>query len=1001
MKTQKQKQLAEVNLKKAVEEKSRADHLSRQLDEAKKEIEELSTRKLIEVSAVQQLAKGMDSESVKVKLLKKRLKLEKMQSKHSKEVVKLERNRNSILHHELGRLKLDCDQISQRLYMLNNSFSYNAEGIDDHEKTWNIMKKQRLSNKNYQELDSLQMNLRSGTDFLKPGFPVLDASDPFREAMQHTGPYPVSGGNCTGSISGIDSKLESPRGSKRNMSKSSAINSSTASFSDGQLVGSQEKGAFSVTVPTKLVEENVQQAISHLSTEVVNRKCNETIDVVAENTVKSPVRSNGVGKVNEHSRKRKRIIDAVELIENLYCEGKKFHQQVEEKLSDLHCLLSNKSKKPVEERLHKEREALCGGKWGKWVLTSGLVRNEQKKADRFENECANVCRQVSEIGGELIGTAQASRDGISDPDFSDIASFDEVTDGNYLKLLELDNPADEECYRMAMEMPLSPTLPEFEVQAVEASQANKINPSIKESICNGYSNKNGGHVDCCDIQGLNGNGSGISVAMGKLWDIQVHDAGAEVVSNAPILRSKAMFPFGSDGAAGDDIFQYHVVFSNTEDSNSLSRICDASRSCIAQCSLATHKEWIVRDILFAVKNEEKLLPKEKVCVLFSLLLLNFSIASSSKFGSMYLESNPCLDSFARHVCSLMSDGDGRRIFSEFGCLDESLGLIEDFIIQGRVFVCMDAPSKTMDECHSRSFLRGKIDISPRPASADELVAGSIVLASLCAAFDHIGFICETSYNILMIRGLDRSLVLKMLHVFAYMGGEKFFNFSNYSLVNVLKSIVRFLEGVSNSGNEFCPCVECPFSDDSVSVDTAISFLLERVMQSDNSNTDLTLCDLSDLLSLVELVASNMSWTWTSVKIVPQLMKILESCNAENVVAGVVVLLGQLGRLGVDSVGYEDKGVEFLRQKLSAFLCRDSATSTGLPTQIATVTSMLSLMSSDFRTIIQSNVNPSSITSQSDPAQSIRKWFSLLPKKQQELSSSLLQAASVDKSRDAL
>lgn len=107
------------------------------------------------------------------------------------------------------------------------------------------------------------------------------------------------------------------------------------------------------------------------------------------------------------------------------------------------------------------------------------------------------------------------------------------------------------------------------------------------------------------------------------------------------------------------------------------------------------------------------------------------------------------------------------------------------------------------------------------------------------------------------------------------------------------------------------------------------------------------------------------------------------------------------RLGVDSVGYEDKGVEFLRQKLSAFLCRDSATSTGLPTQIATVTSMLSLMSSDFRTIIQSNVNPSGISSQSDPAQSIRKWFSLLPKKQQDLSSSLLQAASVDKSRDAL
>lgn len=102
------------------------------------------------------------------------------------------------------------------------------------------------------------------------------------------------------------------------------------------------------------------------------------------------------------------------------------------------------------------------------------------------------------------------------------------------------------------------------------------------------------------------------------------------------------------------------------------------------------------------------------------------------------------------------------------------------------------------------------------------------------------------------------------------------------------------------------------------------------------------------------------------------------------------------RLGVDSVGYDDKGVEFLRHELSAFLCRGSATSAGLPTQIATVTSLLGLMSFDFKTIVQSNVNPPAIASQSDLAQSIRKWFSLLPKKQQDLSFSLLQTASVDK-----
>lgn len=474
--------------------------------------------------------------------------------------------------------------------------------------TWNIMKKQRLDVKNYEGLESLQMNLQSGIDLLKPGL-VLDASDPFREAMQHTGPYPpLSGGNCTGSISGIDSKLESPRGFERKMLQSSAINSSTASFSDGQLVGSQEKGAFSVTVPAKLVEENVQPTISNLSAEVTKRKCNETFAVVAENTVRSPVRTNGIARVNGHGRKRKRIIDAVESIENLYCEGKKFHEQVKEKLSDLHFLLNKETKKLFEERLHEERKVACEGKL---VLQNCADSNEQKKADRLENDicgCANVCRQVSKTADELTGTGQASRDGISDLDTNDMASFDEVTDGNYLKLLELDNAADEECYRMAMEMPISPTLPEIEVQDVEASDADKINPLIMEIIGDRLSNKNGGHGDSFDIQGLNGNGSDNYVAMGKSWDRQVQDAGVEVLSNAPISRSKAMFPFGIGlGCAADN--RYYVVFSNTEDSSCISRICNASRTCIAQCSLAIHTEWMVREILFALKTEEKLLPK--------------------------------------------------------------------------------------------------------------------------------------------------------------------------------------------------------------------------------------------------------------------------------------------------------------------------------------------------------------------------------------------------------
>ncbi|XP_068324733.1 uncharacterized protein [Pyrus communis] len=983
VKAEKQKKLVEVNWKKAKEEKFRADHLSRQLDDAKKKIVELSSRKLIDASAVE-LQKDRGAESVEVNYLKKQLKFEKNKKKHAKEVVKLERSRNSILQRELGHLQVEFDQFSQRLGMLNKTFSHSAEGIDDPKK----------------------MNLQSGVKRLKPGSPVLDA----REATQHTAPFLLlSGGNCTDSISGIDSILESPvRGSNRKMLESCAIHSSMESFSDRQLVGSQEK----------LVEENVQPTISNLSAEVTKINCKANAAVVAENSVRSPVRTDGVGRVNEHSRKRKRILHVVESIENLYTEGKQLHLRVEENLSVLHCLLDKQMKIPYEEGRYLlpslQGNAMHGmlyekgneGVEDKPAMQKYADSNEQNTADKFENEvfgCANVCRQVPLNANELIGVAQASRKGINGSatsDFETLPSFDEVTDGDYLKLLDLDKASDEECYRMAMEMPLSPTLPEIEVQGLEASSADKIKPSLRESYFEGLSNKEkrppfcGVEVDALEILGKSGNCLGNSA---KACDLE--DSGAELMSDAPFARNvEAVFPFGRELG--------YVVLSNFKDSSSSSRIRYAFRACIIQCPLFTDTDWRVREILLALKTEEKLFPKEKVCVLFSLLLLNFSTAALSKFGSLNWTSDPCLDSYVGHMCSVMSDWEGRSIFAEFGSLEEPLNIMEEFLINGRFVVCKDESSETLID---------GVHISSRPASADELVAGSIVLASICAAIDRTGFICEMSYNTLQISRSNHSLILTILHVFAYLGGEKFFNFGNSNLVIILKSIVTYLEGVSssdtassfipsasNSQTMFSPCINCPFFEDAVSMDAATSLLLERLQMNasiqSNTPTNFMDCDLSDLLSLLELVAINMSWEWTSANIIPRLLKVMESCMAENVIAGIVVLLGQLGRIGVNDLGYGDKEVEILRGELSAFLCRDSATSVGLPTQIATVTALLGLLFSDFKTIIQNNANSAAIASQSGPAESVRKWFSLLPKKQQDFSFDLLQTPGVNKTR---
>ncbi|KAA8519316.1 hypothetical protein F0562_013572 [Nyssa sinensis] len=356
------------------------------------------------------------------------------------------------------------------------------------------------------------------------------------------------------------------------------------------------------------------------------------------------------------------------------------------------------------------------------------------------------------------------------------------------------------------------------------------------------------------------------------------------------------------------------------------------------------------------------------------------------------------------------------------------------------------------------------------ASIQQLIAGSVVLASICAAVNHTGFLWEASYNIFRMQKFDSLLMLTILHVFAHLCGSKYFTLKDYGLLmTVLKSLVTFLESANlltdsascpPSLTEFrpeFPCTKCPFYEGAVSMDIVVSLLLERLqncafsstmhqdmMESVNSfnsgassqedkteenagregflyslcmNCDASCClnksripttqsqcafdgtcHFSDILSLIELVACNMSWDWVSNNIVCQLLKILESCVMENFLAAIVLLLGQLGRLGLDANGYEDIGVENLRCRLSAFLCQSTSRKLGLPIQIATVTSLLGLLLLDFEELIKSNVELAAVASKSVPADCIRKWFSLLSNEQQSLSWSLLQAAGLPRQR---
>ena len=186
----------------------------------------------------------------------------------------------------------------------------------------------------------------------------------------------------------------------------------------------------------------------------------------------------------------------------------------------------------------------------------------------------------------------------------------------------------------------------------------------------------------------------------------------------------------------------------------------------------------------------------------------------------------------------------RSMLAELCVSGELLTLIENFLIDRRILVCVNVSPESFPLCGSRTniLLNGEdIPWSNKMASAHQVVAGSILLAALCASINHIGFLCEASYNIFRLHELGSSLVLTILHVFTYVCGSKYLSHKDYSMVmTVMKSLVAFLENasLSNDSTSCCPstsevwpefpkCTKCPVSGDAVSVDIVVSLLLQK------------------------------------------------------------------------------------------------------------------------------------------------------------------------------
>ncbi|GMI93227.1 hypothetical protein HRI_002992000 [Hibiscus trionum] len=912
------------------------------------------------------------------------------------------------------------------------------------------MQWKKLKN-NLHGLKSSQTCFQTENQLLKTRYMDTTASNPLGETFRHDEHLlSVQGGNCCESITGINSNLESlVGGSNKRMLQSSAINSSATSFSDRQLVGSQEGGVLSVTTSPTLAEENLnlQLTISSMSGEVTKNRCNENPAVVAENSVKSPP----LGRVKGRVRKRNMILDTVECIDTLCCERKKLNLQLEDKLSVLQCMVQ--MDKPSEEAKPETPNMQD-------AYSTHRSHKRRKTSDEETLAMGQSC------DGLQMKQMQGCSDHLCNPDTIDpktMVGFEEVVSKNYMKLLDLDDAAEEECYRMAVERPVSPTLPEMKFPGIKSFEVDEFRP-LQDDNSERFPHENeilasSDKFDVTNVDSSNqlqcnrvdsspqlqhGNGSFGSFDILKCNEndfcstLPAERAFLNHSQNSLVDVETSVGPSSGDGlvsilsGTGSEIGstigsipKFCVMFSNIKDDSSVTRIFCATKTLMVQCSLPAQTEFVLHRISHALKLEKQLLPKEKVCVFFSLVLLNFCTATS-KNCSMLRDFTRCLNLFAEHINEVMSDPEARSVVAE--CLDELFSLIQDFLIEGRVMYAK-LSSGTSVECDSRRHViidGSDVVFTHEAASADMLVASSIILGSICAAADRTGFLCEAAYNIFLMHRYDTSVVLVVVHVFAYMGGDKMFTLGDYSsTMTVLKSIVVFLESecaqvasrthslVGDVLPQFHASVGCPFSKDALSVDNAVSFLFTKFQNyaqsgimhqnltansSSPSIEDMnvsccldkcslaskqsgpvvtkTVCDISDVLSLLELLACNMSWNWTCKKITVQLWSMLESSVHESLTVSIIILLGQLGRIGVDAVGYEDKEVENLRAKLQAFLLRETTISAGLPIQLATATALLGLVPVDFE-----NVELPVMSGQFVPADVLRKWFPLLTEEQ--------------------
>ncbi|CAH9107266.1 unnamed protein product [Cuscuta europaea] len=811
-------------------------------------------------------------------------------------------------------------------------------------------------------------------------------------------------------------------------------------------------------------------------------KCNENLATIVESGVKSPVIDTYTKRSSRRHKKRKRSIDAI-------CSLQSKNESQQKQVLFLHSVSENQIDKSgstkacllprvedgigtFDDRSHKKRKA----------SSEKLRKCHVNDADRVKANLKVLGIQESSILANSIppvdhhsGTADNGKDR-SDT----LGDFELLVGDDYMKLLDLDNGVDEESYRLALQMPLSPELPEIKCESNARVSSNSHllldnNNSLGELLHMKGSLSPLEHFDVLDLEinsnkathGTIGNSkkslspeisdhadtssyyiNGNGIDCPKILQAHISNSVSEPMSTVDVLacpnESSKVSSGSIDPPPCHGIPKCCVVFYDNDKVESISTVYLATKNFMTQCSTVSASNLYLRNIVVFISGAQDLSAKEKASVFLSVLLHYISEMETSDLHNGWdRDSVLLIASFAHHICTVPSDVNNGMTFDESWNLYELLSLLEDFILHREVLMCGNVCSDSKSSKYSRINLvvnANGVRFVSQEASINLSVAGCILLASLCAEVDHIGFICEASFNTMRMLKSDPSFVLTVLHIFAYVCGPKYFGIKQYCLVMaVVRSLIVFLEKLNppDCGSCFTSLAEdlsklwsgsnCPFSEgtscmdgDTSSMDGVTSMLLDNLQncvwsstrqkvkvihplivgeKNDTENMDISAaprkadtpysvaddgngCFLTDVLALVEIVSCYMSWDWTVENIVRPVSKMMESCPLEHVPAAILVLLAQLGRYGVSANGYEDITIQNLRDRLSALLCGCDSKPVGHEIQFSIAIALLGVVPLNFAEIVKKNSEIPGFESQHQATICLRKWFSLLSNEEQ-------------------